>query len=96
MTTLSVWLDQERGRQQRLAQHLGLKQPVVAAWVSGKRPVPISHGAAIEQFTGGEVSRQLMFPNDWRRIWPELDTASANDERSPDTTTQQPAGQGVA
>jgi DNA-binding transcriptional regulator YdaS (Cro superfamily) len=84
MTTLSVWLDQERGRQQRLAQHLGLKQPVVAAWVSGKRPVPISHGAAIEQFTGGEVSRQLMFPNDWRRIWPELETAASNDAKCVD------------
>ena len=93
MTTLSAWLDQERGRQQRLAQHLGLRQPVVAAWVSGRRPVPISHGAAIEQFTEGAVTRQAMFPNDWRRIWPELADGAANDPQPPATEA---AGQGVA
>lgn len=32
------------------------------------------HGAAIEQFTQGAVTRQQMFPNDWQRIWPELAT----------------------
>lgn len=72
MNALFTWLEQERGRQNRLAQHLGLKPPVVAAWVSGRRPVPVAHGAAIELFTGGAVTRQQMFPNDWQRIWPEL------------------------
>ena len=76
MHTLSTWLDEERGRQNRLAQHLGIKPPVVAAWVSGRRPVPMSHGAAIEQFTGGAVTRQALFPDDWQRIWPELADAA--------------------
>lgn len=45
------------------------------------------HGAAIEQFTQGAVTRQQMFPNDWQRIWPELATDAP--------VTEQPA-QGVA
>lgn len=72
METLKTWLDSERGRGTALAKHLGVQPPVVAAWISGKRPVPIGHGAAIEQFTDGAVTRQQMFPADWQRIWPEL------------------------
>jgi len=34
--------------------------------------VPIEHGAGIEAFTCGAVTRQALFPNDWHRIWPEL------------------------
>ena len=86
---LSIWVEQERGRQAGRAQHLGVKPPVVAGWISRRRPVPISHGAAIEQFTGGAVKRQQLFPNDWQRIWPELKEAA-------DTGTEAEAGQGVA
>lgn len=86
METLKTWLDSERGRGTALAQHLNVRPPVVAAWISGKRPVPVGHGAAIEQFTEGAVTRQQLFPHDWRRIWPEL---AAND----DTTATQ-ANQG--
>lgn len=87
METLKTWLDSERGRGTALAQHLNVRPPVVAAWISGKRPVPVGHGAAIEQFTEGAVTRQQLFPHDWRRIWPEL---AAND----DTTATQ-ANQGA-
>ena len=41
--------------------------------VSGEKPIPVAHGAPIEVFTGGEVTRQEMFPDSWRCIWPELD-----------------------
>jgi len=40
----------------------------------GRKPVPVVHGASIEAFTRGAVTRQAMFPNDWQRIWPELAT----------------------
>ena len=69
---LAQWCKGQRGRQQGLSKHLGVKQPVVAAWLSRRRPVPVEHGAAIEAFTGGVVTRQHLFPNDWQRIWPEL------------------------
>lgn len=76
METLKTWLDSERGRGTALAKHLKVQPPVVAAWISGKRPVPIGHGAAIEQFTDGAVTRQQMFPADWARIWPELQSVT--------------------
>jgi DNA-binding transcriptional regulator YdaS (Cro superfamily) len=66
------WLNAVAGRRVRLAEHLKVKPPVVSEWVTGKRPVPIVHGAAIEQFTNGQVTRQDLFPNDWQQIWPEL------------------------
>jgi len=69
---LSEWLRAEHGRQVRLAAHLNVKPPVVAGWLSGRRPVPYQHAAAIEQFTSGEVSRRQLFPDQWQRIWPEL------------------------
>lgn len=69
---LAQWCKEQRGRQQGLSKHLGVKQPVVAAWLSRRRPVPVEHGAAIESFTSGAVTRPELFPNDWRRIWPEL------------------------
>jgi DNA-binding transcriptional regulator YdaS (Cro superfamily) len=48
---------------------------------SGEKPVPMEHGAAIELFTDGAIKRQDLFPDDWRRVWPEL----------ADTNTDHPA-----
>lgn len=51
----------------------------------GRKPVPVVHGAAIEAFTGGAVTRKQLFPNDWQRIWPELASAdAANEAHTPD------------
>lgn len=59
---------------------------------AGDKPVPVTHGAAIERFTDGAVTRQQLFPNDWPRIWPELaDPAPAAHHPNP----AQPAEQGV-
>lgn len=44
----------------------------VTKMAEGNKPIPVEHGAPIERFTGGVVSRKAMFPNDWERIWPEL------------------------
>lgn len=71
----------------RLARHLNVPPSFVAKMSEGDKAVPVSHGAAIEQFTDGAVTRQQMFPADWQRIWPEL---AAND----DTTATQ-ANQGA-
>lgn len=92
MDILKSWLSSERGRALRLAEHLGVVPSFVNKMASGERPVPVEHGAPIEAFTSGAVTRQAMFPNDWQRIWPELATP-------PETTTpqaQQPAGQEAA
>ena len=76
MEVLKSWLTAERGRGVRLARHLGVPPSFVAKMSEGDKPVPVSHGAAIEQFTHGAVTRQAMFPNDWQRIWPELADAT--------------------
>lgn len=89
MEVLKSWLIAERGRGVRLARHLGVPPSFVAKMSEGDKPVPVAHGAAIEQFTDGAVTRQAMFPADWQRIWPELACAT-------DTSTQAEAGQGVA
>jgi DNA-binding transcriptional regulator YdaS (Cro superfamily) len=87
MQILKTWLSAEHGRGGRLAKHLGVPPSFVSAMGDGRKPVPIVHGAAIEQFTEGAVTRQQLFPHDWRRIWPEL---AAND-----THPAQLAQQGV-
>jgi DNA-binding transcriptional regulator YdaS (Cro superfamily) len=89
MNILKSWLDEEYGRGARLARHLKVPPSFVTKMACGDKPVPFDHGASIEAFTDGAVSRKAMFPNDWRRVWPEL---AANDPAPAD----QPAEQGVA
>lgn len=82
------WLNAVSGRRVRLAEHLGVKPPVISEWVTRKRSVPIVHGAAIEAFTAGAVTRCDLFPDVFLHIWPEL-ADPATDQQ------QQPAGQGA-
>jgi DNA-binding transcriptional regulator YdaS (Cro superfamily) len=77
MNELKDWLAQAHGRQVQLSRHLGVRPPVVNAWLSKRKPLPARHAALIEGFTGGAVTRQHLFPNDWQRIWPELGTQTA-------------------
>ena len=72
MEVLKSWLAGERGRSSALAKHLRIPSSNVARWLAGERPIPIEHAAAIERFTGGEVTRKDLFPDRWRDIWPEL------------------------
>ena len=72
MEHLESWLRAERGRQVALAVALRIRPPVVAAWLSGRRPIPIGHMAAIERFTDGAVTRRDLRPDDAHLIWPEL------------------------
>lgn len=72
MEDLKLWLEGEKGRGVRLAKHLHVPPSFVSKMASGDRPIPTEHGAPIETFTERAVTRQKMFPLDWRRIWPEL------------------------
>jgi len=58
------------GSQSNLAKLLGLAPTVVNQWVKGIRPVPAIYCSSIEKETG--VSRKLLRPNDYSKIWPEL------------------------
>jgi len=77
MEILKSWLAAERGRSLGLARELRVVPSFVNKMASGERPIPIEHGAAIEQFTEGAVTRKQLFPQDWQRIWPELAEATA-------------------
>jgi len=54
-----------------LAEKVGVTASAPAMWKARGR-VPSDHCAAIEQATGGKVTRRDLRPEDWRRIWPEL------------------------
>lgn len=69
---LKDWALAERGRSAGLSAYLKVPPSFVSKMLSGEKPVPIAHGAAIEVFTGGAVTRREMFPDDWARVWPEL------------------------
>ena len=60
-----------------MAKHLRVPASFVSKMANGERPVPIEHGAGIEMFTHGVVSRKAMWPADWVRIWPELRATQA-------------------
>lgn len=60
---LADWLAGRRGRQAALAARLDIKQPQVAAWVSGKRPVPLEHCPFIQEFTEGQVTCEELRPD---------------------------------
>lgn len=65
------------GGQTALAKAIGVTTPTVNQWVSGIRPVPVERCVAIELATGGKVSRKHLRPNDWKKIWPELESKKA-------------------
>ena len=55
-----------------VARLCGVKPPSVWEWKQ-RGSIPIEHCAAIERATGGAVTRKDLRPDDWARIWPELD-----------------------
>ncbi|MBY0237883.1 MAG: helix-turn-helix domain-containing protein [Burkholderiaceae bacterium] len=59
------------------ARAIDVSPALLHQWIEKIRPVAIQHCAAIEQQTGGRVTRQELRPDDWQKIWPEL-AAPAN------------------
>jgi DNA-binding transcriptional regulator YdaS (Cro superfamily) len=54
------------------ARALAVSSQLAYFWRAGKRRMGTEHGAAIEQATGGRVTRQQLWPASWQRMWPEL------------------------
>jgi DNA-binding transcriptional regulator YdaS (Cro superfamily) len=92
MEILKQWLSAEHGRGVALARHLGVPASFVSKMAAGNKPVPVEHGAQIESFTGGAITRRDLFPQSCERIWPELATSPAAN----DTNAAQAAQQGAA
>lgn len=83
MKLSSYLASQPHGAVRALARQIRAHEPDVSRWASGRRPIPVRYGALIEQATGGAVTRQEMFPEDWPRIWPELSSVAAQVEQQP-------------
>lgn len=62
-----------------LANMLGVSAAAVGNWKI-RGAIPIEHCAAIEQATGGAVTRIDLRPDDWQKIWPEL---AVSEEKQP-------------
>lgn len=62
----------EIGSYKALADILGVTKGAVHQWMKSDRKVPIEHCTPIEQATKGVVTRQMLRPDDWKAIWPEL------------------------
>ncbi|MCX7219807.1 MAG: YdaS family helix-turn-helix protein [Burkholderiales bacterium] len=69
---LSDYFTGARGRQTSLAKAIGAHGPDVSRWANGSRAIPFHYGAPIEVATDGQVTRKDLFPDSWRRHWPEL------------------------
>jgi DNA-binding transcriptional regulator YdaS (Cro superfamily) len=69
---LQTYLSERRGRQAALATAIGAYAPDVSRWANGSRAIPFHYGAPIEVATDGQVTRKDLFPDSWRRHWPEL------------------------
>lgn len=82
------------GSYEALAQQLGVTKGAVHQWISPKRKVPIEHCARIEQITRGKVTREMLRPDDWQSIWPELvkPTNGRVDRQAASDDTQPPVG----
>ncbi|MFD4120785.1 transcriptional regulator [Alcaligenes faecalis] len=65
-----------------LAKLLGVAPPIVHRWASGERPVPHLRCVQIEQLTNGEVTRQMLRPDDYHEMWPELTHLSPTTKNS--------------
>ena len=54
------------------ARRIGVSSAMLYQFENGIRPIPTKYAAAIETASGGQVTRQEMFPDEWESIWPEL------------------------
>lgn len=56
----------------KLAAAIGVGQAAVSNWRARNTVIDPIYCAAIEAATEGVVTRQMLRPNDWQKIWPEL------------------------
>ena len=64
--------------QVEFARLAGVSPSLVYQYLKQIRPVSEKVAVRIEKGTKGKLTRQMLFPDDWQEIWPEL-AASANE-----------------
>ncbi|WP_336284187.1 transcriptional regulator [Citrobacter arsenatis] len=58
-----------RGELSKLAISLEISASFLSQMASGAAKVPVSRALAIEEATGGQVTRKDLLPNDWAKYW---------------------------
>jgi DNA-binding transcriptional regulator YdaS (Cro superfamily) len=71
---LKQYLQTVPGASRRLQDGLQINDAYLRQMAGGVRAVSPARCVQIERLTGGVVSRRDLRPDDWRSIWPELDT----------------------
>jgi DNA-binding transcriptional regulator YdaS (Cro superfamily) len=56
----------------KLAAAINVGQAAVSNWRARETIIDAKYCTAISVATGGAVTRQMLRPNDWQLIWPEL------------------------
>lgn len=69
----------------KLAVLLGVGQSVISNWRARGSVIDALLCAEIERVTGGRVTRQMLRPDDWQTIWPELAAADTNKHNAEST-----------
>ena len=69
---LSTFLQTPGLNKAAFARRIGVSSAMLYQFEKGIRPVGHKYGAAIERASGGQVTRQELFPDEWESIWPEL------------------------
>lgn len=67
----------------KLAAVANVSQPAVSNWRARGTTPDAAACVAIERATGGAVTRQMLRPNDWQAIWPELAASASTDTATP-------------
>jgi DNA-binding transcriptional regulator YdaS (Cro superfamily) len=88
---LSTWIRAKRGRFAQLARAVGVAQSWLWQMAHRGAKVPKATALAIEQATGGEVSRRETRPRDWMRLWPDMASQATQHPPQQAAATQQQA-----
>ncbi|WP_213761952.1 YdaS family helix-turn-helix protein [Caballeronia sp. dw_19] len=62
----------KRGTAKDLAKRLGVSPSYLSQMASGLAPISPERAVRLEEETHGAVARRDTFPDNWRRIWPEI------------------------
>lgn len=65
-----------RGTAKQMAVDLDISPSMLSQIAAGTVPVSAERAVDIEKVSQGKVSRKTFFPNNWKRIWPELADAA--------------------
>ncbi|MEQ4896299.1 YdaS family helix-turn-helix protein [Proteus terrae] len=65
----------EWGGAKELADQLGISKSFLSQMASGVSAISPKRCVEIEIATNGAVTRRDLRPDDWYKIWPELETA---------------------